>query len=206
MFSILDTPTYWDELYLNKTTGWDLKKPNPVWVELIDKQEFIKPGKLLITGCGYGYDAVYAAKSGFNVTAVDFSKYVISRAQEYADNESLDVKFIPDNLFTLGNEYIEKFDAVYEYTTYCAINPERRSEYITKICSYIKPGGKLVAVLFPIDGRDGGPPFNIDIDTFYRQAKKHVNLEFFSRQINSVKPRKGKEILQIYNKPLMPIL
>jgi len=206
MFSILDTPTYWDELYLNKATGWDLKKPNPVWAELIDKQEFIKPDKLLITGCGYGYDAVYAAKSGFEVTAVDFSKYAISRAQEYARDELLNVKFIPDNLFNLGKEYIGKFDTVYEYTTYCAINPERRAEYIAKICSYIKPGGKLIAVLFPVDGRKGGPPFNVDIDTFYKQAKKHLKLEFFSRQINSVEPRKGKEILQIYNKPKKPVL
>ncbi len=202
MFSILDTPTYWDELYINKTTGWDLKKPNPVWVDIINKQEFIQPCKLLITGCGYGYDAVFAAKSGFDVTAVDFSKYAISRAKELAENEMVEVKFSADNIFNLGEDFFEKFDVVYEYTTYCAINPERRKEYITKICSFLKPGGRLIAILFPVDGREGGPPFNIDINAFYKHAKNHVKLEFFSRRINSVKPRKGKEVLHIYKKAL----
>ena len=202
MFSILDTPTYWDELYLNKATGWDLKKPNPVWEELLNKKEFIKPGKLLVTGCGYGHDAILAAKNGYEVTAIDFSKYAISCAKESAENNSAEVNFIADNLFTLGEEYFEKFDVVYEYTTYCAINPERRKEYLTKICSFIKPGGKLIAILFPIDGREGGPPFNIDISIFYEQAKNYIKLEFFTKQINSVKPRRGKEILQVYRKPI----
>jgi len=202
MFSVLDTATYWDELYINNTIGWDLKKPNPVWVDLIEKQEFIKTCKLLVTGCGYGYDAIFAAKSGYDVTAVDFSKYAISCAVESAKKDKVDVKFASDNLFTVGEEFIEKFDIVYEYTTYCAINPERREEYLTKICSFIKPGGKLIAVLFPVDGREGGPPFNIDINIFYKQAKNHLKLEFFSRQINSVKSRKGKEVLQVYKKPL----
>ncbi len=202
MFSILDTPTYWDELYINKTTGWDLKKPNPVWVDIINKQEFIQPCKLLVTGCGYGHDAIFAAKSGFDVTAVDFSKYAVSKAKESAEKENVNVKFTADNLFTLGEEFTENFDVVYEYTTYCAINPERREEYLAKICSFIKPGGRLIAILFPVDGREGGPPFNIDYSAFYEQAKNHVKLEFFSRQINSVKTRKGKEVLQVYKKAL----
>jgi methyl halide transferase len=202
MFSLLDTPTYWDELYINKTTGWDLKKPNPVWEELVNKKEFIQPCKLLVTGCGYGHDAILAAKKGYDVTAIDFSKYAISCARESAESSSAKVNFVADNLFTLGEAYFEKFDVVYEYTTYCAINPDRRKEYLSKICSFIKPGGKLIAILFPIDGREGGPPFNIDVNKFYEQAINHVKLEFFSKQINSVKPRKGKEILQVYKKPI----
>ena len=64
----------------------------------------------------------------------------------------------------------------------------------------IKPGGKLIALLFPVDGRPGGPPFNIDILEFYNFFSKYFIMEISTFKINSIKPRKGKEVLQVYRK------
>jgi Thiopurine S-methyltransferase (TPMT). len=50
---------FWEDIYLNNDTGWDLGGPTPVFIE-ISKQ--ITPVKLIILGCGRGYDAIMLAK------------------------------------------------------------------------------------------------------------------------------------------------
>ena len=65
---------FWEDLYLEDNTGWDLKGPTPIFTEL-SKQ--LPKGDLCIIGCGRGYDAVTFAKEGFNVTAVDFAPSAI---------------------------------------------------------------------------------------------------------------------------------
>ncbi len=201
MFKALDTAAYWDEKYLNNEANWDLKSANPVFEDLIKQSEFVAPGKLLIAGCGRGYDAVMAAKYGYDVTAVDFSVSAVEFGKNLANNEAVNVNFLTEDIFLLDEEYFEQYDYVYEYVTYCAINPERREEYIKKISSLLKPSGKLIAFLFPTDIRHDGPPFGIDIKEFYRIASKYFKLEISTKKIKSIKPRAGREVLQIYIKP-----
>lgn len=200
MYVPVDESTYWDERYKMNLTGWDTNRPNPVFAEFLENPIFLKPCKMLIIGSGKGYDAVLAAQKGYDVSAVDFSveanKYAVKLAQE----NDVKVNFIARDIFTLGNERALSFDAVYEYTTYCAINPARRDEFAKKISSFLKTGGRFITVLFPVDNREGGPPFKIDLEEFYKIFSKYLSLEFSTKQINSVKPRKGKEVLQIYYK------
>jgi SAM-dependent methyltransferase len=200
MYDIVDKPAFWEEKYKSNQSYWDMKTANPVFTELLDSSDIIKPGKMLVTGCGKGYDAVLAAKKMFDVTAIDFSSVAIDYAKELAKKENVNINFLTEDIFNLNKKYFESFDVVYEYTTYCAINPERRKEFAEKISSLIKKDGKLVAVLFPVDNREGGPPFNIDVQEFYKNFSEHLYLELSTKQINSIKPRKNKEILQIYIK------
>ena len=200
MFTILDKASYWDEKYINNQITWDLKGYNPVFKELISASKFISPGKILLTGCGKGYDAVLAAEYGYEVTAVDFSSHAIDFARELAVKEGVKINFLAEDIFLLDDSFSAQFDYVYEYVTYCAINPARRIEYLRKIYDFLKPSGKLIAHLFPTDGRKGGPPFNINTKDFYKDASRFFRLELSTRKINSIKPRKGNEVLQIYLK------
>ncbi len=200
MYAHVDSPAYWEERYSTNETNWDTKEANPVFARLVQNSEFVKPGKILIVGCGKGYDAVKAAQNGYEVTAVDFSSVALNYAKQLAEQSKVEIKFLNENIFTLNDNYNESFDFVYEYTTYCAINPERRKEFATKISSLIKKGGRLITILFPLDNREGGPPFSIDVKEFYNNFSESLSLEFSSKQINSIKPRKGREILQIYFK------
>jgi len=200
MSLFVDDVAFWDELYKDNNDGWDLKTPNPVFTNIISGNKFISPCKLLITGSGKGYDAIAAAKNGYEVTAVDFSTYATDFAIDTALKEGVSIKFLREDIFFLSDEYENKFDAVYEYTTFCAINPARREEFIKKITSTIKINGRFIVLLFPVDGRKGGPPFSVDITGFYNIAKKYLKLEYFLRNINSVKPRKGKEVLFIFKR------
>jgi SAM-dependent methyltransferase len=200
MYAPVDKSAFWNEKYNNNQTGWDTKNAHPVFTELLDNSDFLKLGKILIVGCGKGYDAVIAAQKGYEVTAIDFSTLAINFAKQLSVESKVNINFLNEDIFTLGDDFIESFDFVYEYTTYCAINPERRNEFAKKISSLIKINGRLITILFPIDEREGGPPFSIDVKEFYKNFSEYLQLELSSRQINSIKPRKGKEILQIYFK------
>jgi SAM-dependent methyltransferase len=200
MYASVDKPAFWEEKYKANQTNWDTKIANPVFKELLDNSEIIKPGKMLIVGCGRGYDAILAAEKGYQVTAIDFSSIAINYAKQLAIQREVNIDFLIEDIFTLNNDYKESFDFVYEYTTYCAINPERRKEFAKKISSLIKKGGRLITILFPVDKREGGPPFSINVQEFHKNFSEFLQLELSTKQINSIKPRKGKEILQIYFK------
>jgi len=195
-----DLPSFWDEQYRSDRTGWDMQTHTPVFEKLLNEQRFIKPGKILIAGCGKGYDAVLAARKGYDVHAVDFSAEAIKIASALAEKENVKVNFINKDIFELGTDYRNFFDYVYDYVTFCAILPGRREEYALNISDYLKPGGELIALLFPVEKREGGPPFAVDVVEFYDLFSRHLQLKFSTRNIDSIKPRKGREVLQIYMK------
>ncbi len=193
-----DSASFWDEKYLNNEDRWDMKTPTPVFENLIVSQQFIKPGKILILGCGKGYDAILAAKKGFDVYAVDFSIEAIKFAKKMAEEENLKINFLLYDIFDLDSIYKNQFDYIYDYVTYCSISPERRKVYAEKISNLLKQNGKLVALLFPVEERGGGPPFAVNVQEFYSLFSPHLQLKFSSNRINSIKPRMGREVLQIY--------
>lgn len=54
----------------------------------------LKPGKLLLLGEGEGRNAVYAAKQGWDVTAVDFSTEAQAKAYNLAAKEGIELNYI----------------------------------------------------------------------------------------------------------------
>lgn len=196
--SELDSPEFWNNLYNENKNGWNTGSVYPVFIDLIERK-LLKPCKILIPGCGFGYEAIYAAKNGFEVTALDFSEHAISFAKDLAEKENVNIEFLCEDLFNIKNKE-NYFDAVYEYTTFCAVNPERRNEFAAKISLLLKKEGKLYSIVFPIDGREGGPPFAVNIIEFYKIYSQHLKLELSLNSINSIKPRKEKEVLQVYVK------
>lgn len=200
MSAEIDFPEYWDERYHKNEANWDLKSANPVFVEILKSKSFIDPGKLLIPGCGKGFDAIEAAKSGFEVTALDFSSEAIKFGKNLAEKEKLNINFLTEDFFNLSGEYENYFDSIYEYTTYCAINPKRRGEFAEKIASLLKPGGKLLTILFPVEELADGPPYGIDPIETYKIFSNYLKLSFFTKNINSIKPRKNREVIQLYIK------
>ncbi len=195
-----DSASFWDKKYINNEANWDMSTSTPVFENLLDSGEFMKPGKILIAGCGKGYDAVLAAKKGYDVYAVDFSIEAIKRALDLASTANVKLNLIHEDIFKLDPLYAEHFDYVYDYVTYCAFNPERRREYAGTIGRLLKPGGKLIALLFPVEDRKGGPPYAVNLNEFYELFSEHLQLKFSSRNINSIKPRRGREVLQVYIK------
>jgi SAM-dependent methyltransferase len=69
----------WDERYRSKARLWS-GKPNP---QLVREAGGLHPGKALELGCGEGADAIWLARQGWFVTAVDVSAVALERAHSH---------------------------------------------------------------------------------------------------------------------------
>jgi SAM-dependent methyltransferase len=199
MIEDVNFPHKWEADYIRKTDGWDLGGATPVFKSLAESGRF-KPGRMIVPGAGRGHDAREFARHGFQVTAVDFSPYVISEMKRLADPQA-PIEILQHDLFALPRELDGCFDYMLEYTCFCAIDPKRRTEYADLVERLLKPGGIYIDLAFPLDGRAGGPPFAVSaselLDLFQERG-----FELLSRRVpvNSVSPRRGAEELFIFKK------
>jgi methyl halide transferase len=200
MTNLVNEQEFWNSRYQNKNVGWDLKSPTAVFQRIVKEKKIIDFGKLLILGSGYGYDAVEAAENGFEVTAVDFSASALSFAKKLAEKESVNVDFIQKDFFKLEINHSASFDAIYDYVTFCAIDPARRKEYVKLIKTLLKCGGVFIALWFPVEERIGGPPFGINLEETESIFSKFLKLKSSTIEKDTIKQRKGREVLQIYGK------
>ena len=61
------------------------------------------------SGCGYGNDAIFLAKQGFDVTAVEIAKLAIEKAKERAKNSGVVCTFLVEHASNLQSPPIERF-------------------------------------------------------------------------------------------------
>ncbi len=195
----VNSPSYWDELYRRGEAHWDLGSDTPAFVDLLDSGE-AAPGKTLVLGCGKGYDAVLFARRGFAVTAVDFSGEAVVHARGLADSGGVAVEFLQADLFNLPSEFAGAFDYVVEYVTFCAIDPLRRREYVDVVQRCLKPGGRFLALFFPIEVRSGGPPFAVPLKETIRLFEERLDLVSLEFPQKSIPPRKGREVMTVWLK------
>ena len=188
---------FWEDIYLKNDTGWDLGGPTPVFIE-ISKQ--IKPGKLIILGCGRGYDAIMFAKKGFEVTAVDFSPSAVNYLNNLSNRYRVKVNIIQEDIFLLNKTYANHFDYLIEQTCFCAIDPKRRLEYEILTKSILKVNGLLIGLWFPIGKKmsEGGPPWGISLSKIKNIFKNNWTIEKEEYPILSIEKRKNREKLIIF--------
>ena len=72
---------YWNERYAQGQTGWDLGKASPPlenYIRQLDNKDL----KILLPGCGNGYEALLMAELGFtNLTVLDIAPLAVEQLQ-----------------------------------------------------------------------------------------------------------------------------
>ncbi len=194
-----DSPHFWNNLYSSNRFPWDLGGPTPVFRRLVE-EDLLEPGQMLVLGAGRGHDARLFAQHKFTVTAVDFSEAAVE-AMNQLDDPRYPVKIVHSDFFSLPLTWGGRFDYVLDYTSFCAILPQRRAEYADLVARLLNSGGKLIMLAFPIGNRPGGPPFVVQpqaiIDLF---TKREFTLQVQESPSDSVAERKGYEELLILEK------
>ena len=79
----------WDDRYAESNRIWS-GNPN---VALVAQVAGLRPRRALDLGCGEGADAVWLAKQGWQVTAVDISGVALARAAEHAAEAGVTIDF-----------------------------------------------------------------------------------------------------------------
>jgi len=193
----VNSPEFWEKLYKLGGDFWDLGGSTSVFKRLLESDQ-IKPGSMIVLGAGRGYDARMFARHGFEVTAVDFAEEVVDEMRARSDPEA-PIEIIHSDFFDLPDKCDGKFDYVLEYTCYCAIDPGRRAEYADLVKCLLKPGGMIIALLFPVSNHEGGPPFAVQPDEFVSMFSER-GFDLTHREIpsDSVSQRQGIEELLIF--------
>ncbi|MFO0948761.1 MAG: class I SAM-dependent methyltransferase [Planctomycetota bacterium] len=90
----------WEERYVVQETPWDSGEPSKELQRILAERS-IPPSRVLELGCGTGTNAVFLAKMGFDVTAVDLSATAIEQARRRAEKGGVQVGFLVGNLLEL---------------------------------------------------------------------------------------------------------
>ena len=172
-------PDFWNSRYQSGKTPWDFGGvPAALREYLRRKRQGSKPGtrgRVLIPGCGSGYEVKAFAEAGFDVTAIDVAPAAVARARELAGPE-LAGRIIMGDFF----EYdfaAGSFDVIYERTFLCALLPDRRPSYRDRIATLLKDHGFLVGYFFYQDPvLEEGPPYGFAPGTADELFARHFLL------------------------------
>ncbi|MGE5107581.1 MAG: methyltransferase domain-containing protein [Sphingobacteriales bacterium] len=181
---------YWDNRYQQKETGWDIGYVSTPIREYID-QLTDKNISILIPGCGNSYEAEYLLKTGFgNITLIDISPTLTKKLEEKFNTYlKKQLTIITGDFFNLKGQ----FDLIIEQTFFCALNPQLRKNYVNKMYELLKPGGKLIGVLFNRDF-EGGPPFGGSKEEYEKLFVEKFEIKKMETCYNSITPRKDAEV------------
>ena len=154
---------FWQAVYEEGHPRFDLKGPSAPLIDWLDANR-PEPGRAIVPGCGYGHDVIELARRGWDAVGVDFAPSAVEAGRAAAAKAGLADKanFLQADVFEL--DHTAAYGLLFEQACYCAIEPHRRDEYARFAARVVKPGGTLVFVVFPVDGRSGGPPFNIGVE------------------------------------------
>lgn len=192
-----DQPAYWDAIYEESeenSPGWNLGQPNAEFVwQLAHATPPIKPGRLLVPGCGFGHDAAFFAAQGFDVLAADISEWAIAGARKTFAEKGVQVETRHGDIFHLPKSLDGTFDYIVEHTFFCAIHPERRGDYRDLAHRLLKPGGQLLG-LFYFHQKIGGPPFNTTPEDVRATFAEGFRIETLALAENNIEKRRGREL------------
>lgn len=146
----------WDERYAGADSVWT-DNPNVFVAEVLDNAE---PGTAVDLAAGEGRHAVWLAKRGWDVTAVDFSGVGLQRAQMWADEAGVGQRLttvtsdiadyvpLPDSLDLLLLAYVQ-------------VPADVRRRAIQQCAAGLRVGGQVVVVAHDSSNLaegTGGPP------------------------------------------------
>ena len=180
---------FWTDKYQTGKTGWDIGYVSTPLKEYID-QLSNKDLKILIPGGGNSYEAEYLVNNGFtDVTVVDISAHPLENILHRVPNFSKD-KLIHLNFFNLN----EKYDLIFEQTFFCALPPSFRKRYVVKMKDLLKPGGRLVGLLFNIPLNEDHPPFGGSEIEYRNLFENSFLIDKMEVAYNSIPERSGNEL------------
>lgn len=143
---------FWETRYRDHVTPWDAGRIGERFQRYMHE---MKPGaRVLIPGCGSGYEAHVLAEAGFDVLAIDFSPAAVEVARmnlgPYADRVQLADFFA----FDAG----VPFDVMFERAFLCALPRKLWADYAARVPALLTPQGVIAGYWF-FDASPKGPPF-----------------------------------------------
>jgi len=144
----------WDEEYNVEHYVYGIE-PN---IFLAENVRVIPKGNVLSLAEGEGRNAVFLAKQGYTVTAVDVSSVGLAKAKKLAEENNVSINFVHADLeqYDMGQE---KWDGI--VSIFCHFPKEARRKLYSKVISGLKDNGVFLLEAYTpsqlLHGT-GGPP------------------------------------------------
>jgi SAM-dependent methyltransferase len=108
----------------------------------------LAPGRALDVGCGEGADAIWLARSGWTVTAIDISEVALGRARAATEPAGAAVEWICGDALQTAFP-ASSFDLV--SLQYPALPKAAGEAAVRALLDAVRPGGLLLAVYHDLD-------------------------------------------------------
>ena len=161
------TREFWHERFVTHHTPWDRGAANPQLKHWLDSKA-LEPCRILVPGCGSGYEVAVLAERGFEVTALDYAPAAVALTRERLEHMNARATGVEADV--LAWEATVPFDAIYEQTCVCALHPDHWVRYAHRVDRWITSAGKLFALFMQAlrpgagEGSIQGPPYHCDIN------------------------------------------
>ena len=143
----MGTPVHaheWDAKYGERDALWSGRANGRLVAEVAD----LTPGRALDVGSGEGADAIWLARNGWTVTAIDISQVALGRAQEAADLAGANVEWICGDALHMELPS-RSFDLL--SMQYPALSKAAGEGAVLALLDTVRPGGLLLAVYHNLD-------------------------------------------------------
>jgi SAM-dependent methyltransferase len=135
----------WDARYSERDGAMWSGRPNGrLVVDVAD----LTPGRALDVGCGEGADAIWLARRGWTVTAIDVSDVAVGRAREAAELAGAAVEWVCGDALKTSFP-ARSFDLL--SLQYPALPKAAGEPAVQMLLDTVRPGGLLLAVYHDLD-------------------------------------------------------
>ena len=127
--------------------------------------------RIAIPGCGKGWEVLELAQRGFDTVGIDYTLAAVQQAESLVTERGLTAEIVQADVLSYMPE--APFDAVYEQTCLCALDPDHWIAYANQLARWIRPGGYLYILFMQVErpgakeGLKQGPPFHCDINAMH---------------------------------------
>jgi SAM-dependent methyltransferase len=130
-------------------TPWEQRPVIPTWQQITEGPEALPPSRALDVGCGTGRDAVYLAKRGWQVTAVDMVEAALKKARQRAAHDGVEVQWVAGDVGDLGKLGLAPgYRLVYDFGCLQGLPDSARKGAAAGITELAAPGAALLLTAF----------------------------------------------------------
>ena len=117
---------------------WGIE-PNRLCYDILRMRPPVKPYKVLDIGCGEGKDAVFLARNGYRVSAIDIAENGLEKGRILAEKCHTHVDFFKADI----SDYrlTEKYDIILSSGVFHFLRPEIREEVTDNLKKFTNEGG-----------------------------------------------------------------
>jgi hypothetical protein len=190
-------PEFWEKRFRESFTPWDAGRVPAALEQFLKTKP--RDQRVLIPGCGSGYEVRTFAEAGLETLAIDFAPAAVERAQRTLGPIAHLVRL--EDFFEF--DFDRPFDLVYERAFLCSLPRPLRPRYVQRVLELLGPQGRIAGFFF-FDDAERGPPFGLKSGELETLLGRRFERTADAAVSDSIPIFAGKERWQVWTRSTSP--